>query len=453
MNFIKIKNILWFFYINIYVFLFGFLYIKSAYPSQDFFYMATIFLSVIFLQTLFFYFTTKLYYLIFFSCGNFVYFNLILNEEGYIINIIYSLLFFIIVLALISLNKKKYLNTFFFILILINFLSQIDIKNINNFEKGKNIYKPVNSNFKKNIFIIGIDGMISSTMYLKYFNNTSIAYREFSNLNFSNFDIQSAGESTLETYGKLVTYKNTIGYSRNYKNYFISPKSKFYNETKEYGYKKQFIYCNNYFGGDPNNIFDIYFSKKSNLLGFLNYTDERWGWYIVKLLKFIFNSNTLKTEIKSQEYLILNNIKSLNLKDEKWISISHFLLPGHTINSYKVTDKYSLNSFKKYYEKSQTELSYFIREVTRLILEKDKRAIIIFMGDHGSYMLRGGAIGQSIENIGNIDKALLSRDKTEILISVYPNNLLNNDDLKILKTNPEFLFKIILEKATSKTFF
>jgi hypothetical protein len=449
----QIKNILWFFYINIYVFLFGFLYIKSAYPIQDFFYMSLIFFFVIFFQTLLYFLTKRIYYLILFSCGNFVYFNLILNEEGYIANVLYIIIFLIIVLVLISLKKRIYFNTFFFILILSNLISQIDIKNIFILENTNHLNKQVNSNFKRNIFIIGIDGMISSAMYMKYFNKTSIAYRELIKLNFSNYDIQSAGESTLETYGKLVSYQNTIGYSRNYKNYFISPKSTFYSETQKIGYKKQFIYCNNYFGGDPNNIFDVYFSKKKSLFGFLNYTDERWGWYIVKLLKFVFNSNTFQTKIKSQEYLILNNIKSLNLNDEKWISISHFLLPGHTISSYKVTDINALSDFKRYYEKSQTELVYFIHDVTRQILDKDKSAIIIFMGDHGSYMLRGGAIGQRIENIGKIDKDLFVRDKSEILISVYPNNLLNSNDLQILKTNPELLFKIILEKATSKTFF
>ncbi len=323
---------------------------------------------------------------------------------------------------------------------------QITLKNLLLNNKNNNIFIKDCSR-RKNIFIIGIDGMISTSMYTKYFNSSSVATTKLKELGFAIFDINSAGESTLETYSKLVTYKNHIGHPRNFKNSFISSSSRFYIDSKLLGYKKQFIFYSNYFGGDPNNIFDRYYPKENKPFGFILFTDDRWGWYFVKLIKYLYRITNYQSEIKDQKDLIKSELKKINFNSDKWISISHLWFPGHTAGNYTIADSNSFYEYKKYYQHSQYELSIFFQQITELIHEFDSNAIIIFMGDHGSYLLKGGLIGSNIESIGKIDKNLLERDRKEILLGIFPNNIFDSSDLGIINKRPELLFNIILNKA------
>ncbi len=443
-----LKNNGVFLFINIFSFSWGFLNVDSIYPKSEAMLMSLIFLIILFLQFfLIFYFNKHSSIIgLFFSCGNFVFFNLILNGLDNYINLTY-LVFFLLIYVYI--NHLSLIKTLIFFLVL--FCSAL-VTNLFFFENNNEILIPKktekNKSFKanSNIFFIGIDGMMSNEMYNLIFHKNNLALNTLDSLGFLTSDIYSPGEGTLETYAKFISYKSNFHPRLSFK-IINSKNSSFYVDTKKMGYKKQFNFATNSFGGDPNNIFDSYYPKESNPFSFVLYTPERWGWYSVYFIKKIFNSSLKMNNYNNQMDMIINRIKTIDFnKKNKWVSISHLYFPGHTASDYNFNNYLEFNIFKNYYRKSQTYLSRFFQKITKIILEIDRDAVIVFYGDHGSFILKRAKSNETINGLKITDELLL-KDKKHVQIAVYPNDFLDSTDLKKIKLNPEYLFKIIIQRG------
>ena len=131
------------------------------------------------------------------------------------------------------------------------------------------------------------------------------------------------------------------------------------------------------------------------------------------------------------------------MTNNKWISISHLWFPGHTLGSYNYDNKNEFKRFRKYYKDSQKKLASFFENVTNQILKKDANAIIIFWGDHGSYIFKSSN-NKIINRDTLIDSNLIERDKREVLFSVYPKYLIDDYFVEKIKNNPELLFRMLL---------
>ena len=232
---IRKNNILLFLMLNIFIFLWGFINLDSIYPLSEAILMAFLFFFILSLQSIFLYSFKKigLIIAIIFSLGNFYYFNLILNDQSKSTNLIYFFIFLFFYILLNCIKKVKIILFFFSILALSTFIT-INFKNIFKYEEhfSNKDYSQNTKQIKPNIFFIGIDGMMSTTMYHKYFLSQSPASKMLDSISFSRYDIFSPGQSTLETYAKYFSYKNSFHPRFSYK-VINSNSSSFFIETKE----------------------------------------------------------------------------------------------------------------------------------------------------------------------------------------------------------------------------
>lgn len=442
------KEIFWFLFLNVIVFVWGTLNNESDIPYQEYTPMLIIFLIILFIQLILIH-LKKNYSIIIsilFSCGNFMFFNLVLSDETKIIKIIYLILFAILSLIIFYLKNSKKLIVFFLFLtisVTIKILSNFHIKKKLEVKKveGNNLIKKAHL---KNIFIIGIDGMVSNKFYTTHYSHRYATKELLDSLGFNCKDINSTGISTLETYASLINY-NKVLISKNYRKVFNYSKSPFYLDSKSKGYKLQFNFNSNYFGGNSNQIYDSYYPNEFKPFGFISYTNEKWGWYSIKLINTILRHNLNQNNLKEQSEMISKQILDLNLNKEKWISISHLWFPGHTIGDYNANDINDYFKFKRYYIESQIKLKKFIKKMTIDILNKDKNAVIIFLGDHGSFLYKG-ATENTLINKKHLSNEMLISDKKEILFAVYPFNFLNEIELRSIKNKPETILKILIDK-------
>jgi hypothetical protein len=442
------KNISWFSFLSIIVFVWGTFNNESDIPYQEYTSMFIIFFIILFIQVFLIYFSKNYSGIIsiLFLCGNFIFFNLVLSDENKIIKIIYLILFAILSLIISYFKNSKKLIVFFSILtisITIKILSNFNIKK-KLADKNDGINKFIKKKGLKNIFIIGIDGMVSNKFYTTHYSKKYPTKELLETLGFYCTDINSTGISTLETYAGLINY-NKVLISKNYRKVFNSSKSAFYLDSKSKGYKLQFNFNSNYFGGNSNQVYDSFYPNILKPFGFIGYTNERWGWYSIKLIKSILTHNLNDNNLKEQSEMILNQISHLNLISDNWISISHLWYPGHTIGDYNANDFNDYSNFKSYYIESQPKLKEFIKKITISILQKDKNAVIIFWGDHGSYLYKGALENTFIHN-KLINNEMLISDKREILLAVFPFDFLNTNELITIKNKPEKILKILIDK-------
>ena len=441
---LKKFNIISFLLINFYIFLWGFINPHSIYPFSEVIIMSVLFFLILIIQIIFSYLANKfgLILSLLFSSGNLIFFNLILNGYSNFFNFIFLLIFFLLILFLnfISLSKVFF---YFAVLFFSTFIFKFSFDDIDNkVIKSEKKFTMIKKTNKSNIFFIGVDGMISNEMFFNYFKTQSSATKTLDSLDFVNFDFYSPGFSTLETYAKFLSYSKDIHVRESFK-VINNENSFFYLDSKNLGYKKQFNFITNYFGGDPNNIFDSYYPRINKPFSFVIYTDNRWGWYSAYLIKKILFTNS---DIYPNQFeMIYDRINSLDLNKGKWISISHLWYPGHTLNNYNMNNLEDFSYFSHYYKYSQRSLSVFFKEVSNIILSKDKNSVIVFYGDHGAFFLKGYNENSKLNDM-NVTDSLVFKDNRQVLVAVYPNDFLNSEDIDDIKSNPEKLFQIVLNK-------
>lgn len=434
-----------FFCFNCLIFFWGFINLDSVYPLSEAFIMSFIFFLILGFQFFVCFSFKKLSFFLslFFCCGNLIFFNLVLNGHSFLINFFYLVSFSFLFILLHIVDSKKTI-IFFFVLSLVSLFNiflpyffkrqapknDLSLRNISNKENSKNF------------FFIGIDGMVSSEVYFSHFSSYNPAYVLLDSIGYSTYDIYSAGFGTLETYAKLISYKNNI-HTRESLKFFNFKKSSFYLDLKGMGLKSQFNFYTNYFGGDPNNIYDSFYPKISKPFSFVLYTDERWGWYSAFFIKNFFPFEFDK--YSNQFEMIHDRINSIDLNKNKWVSISHLWFPGHTLGNYNFETKNDYFEFKEYYKSTHKDLSSFFKNITNSILERDPNAVIVFFGDHGAYFLKGAEPGSDLHGFVVNDLNIL-KDKKDVFLAFFPKDYLNVSEVENIKKNPELLFSTFIRK-------
>jgi len=437
------KSELWrFIILNLIYFTNPFLISIGKYPISDIFIMFSIFTGTLFIEILLIiwqkknkYISQILILLFVLNFYNFTYFLLpYLLLTNLIIVAVYVTIFTIL------LKSKSHRFTVIFSCV---FLTAALYQGL--YHQGYlNNVNPIGKEYKakRNIYIIGIDGMISSKIFLKYYKQESVATKKLKEKGFSTFDIESAGKSTLDTYSSLISYSSSDDIPpRKWREIISDKKSKFYQDLDSLGYKKQFTYANNYFGQDPNKVYDDYFPRNVNVMGFCNYVDNRWGWRICSLYNYT-NEKELNTDPFNIFYKRANRI--FNKKD-KWLSIFHIWFPGHTKNNFNAGKESEFNNFKNYYLNSQKKLSKDFEKITDFILKNDPDAVIVFLGDHGSFLLRGLEPGDFKQSIGQLKDIDFKFDNTDVLLAVYPKKI--GERVKSKTQRPSLLFRSIIEAS------
>lgn len=436
----------WFLPLSIIYFIKGFLHGNSCVPPAEILVMNLIFIVILLIQVFFIWVSKnglQNVLAIFFSSGNLIFFNLILNDENKTNNLFYFCAFLFLSFVFVLVKHKKFYLIFFGILFA-NLFSPLLIYLF----KGEGTRSSLGSSVtraEKNIYLIGIDGMISQSFYHYIFGVPSEAHQFLYSLGYDLVDGQSPGFSTMETYGKMVTYDRQIQ-PRNAKLIFNNPNSLFYRNSKALGYKLKFVFFSNYFGANENKIFESYYPEKKVPLGFLFYTDNRWGWYSLRILTKFLPSASEESSFSFQKDLIFSHLYRQSTK-LKWIHMMHLWYPGHTTTNYNSTNKSDYEKFKLYYQTTQKPLADFFKVVHEKIMQQDKNAIIVFWGDHGAYFLKGRERDSNGEK-SEKQRIKFQQDKTSVLYAIYPKNTLDEKARKSLTENPELFFKTILESGS-----
>jgi hypothetical protein len=437
------KSKLWrFIILNLTFFTNPFLISIGKYPLSDIFIMFSIFIGTIFLEILLIIWQKNnkniFQIIIILFVINFYNFTYFLLPYLLLTNLILVTLY--VTIFTILLKSKSHRFTIIFICV---FLTTALYQGLY-FKGNLNNVTPISQKYKakKNIYIIGIDGMISSKIFYKYFKKESEATRKLKDKGFSIFDIESAGKSTLETYSSLISYSSSIDIPpRKWREIISDKKSKFYEDLNSLGYKKQFTYANNYFGQDPNKVYDDYFPKNTTVMGFCNYVDNRWGWKICNIYNY-----SIKKELTSDPFnIFFKRANRVFHKKDKWLSIFHIWFPGHSSNNFNARKENEFNIYKNYYLNSQKKLSKDFEKITNYILSNDPDAVIVFVGDHGSFLLRGLEPGDSLKSIGQLIDLDFKLDNTDVLLAIYPKEI--GEKVMSKKRKPALLFRSIIEAS------
>jgi len=283
----------------------------------------------------------------------------------------------------------------------------------------------VNPNlYRKNLYIIGIDGMVSRLALQKiYESSDSVAYEWLENNNFKLYDINSAGDQTLTTYGALLTGNKNL-HPRAVRPYFNgSWESEFYSMMRGAGYKIQFFYESDYFGTDAGMIDS--FQPKSNTLSICSFIDKRWGFYFCDWVDAFGVKFVGDTGPGEKVVFYKNNAKIHG--NEKWISINHMWFPGHTVGNYDGSNPKDFEVYREYYLKAQNPLKSMFEELVAFIKKRDPDPVIVFMGDHGAYALRSNKDFILKGHQENEMAELKRLDARSALLAIYPKNFCENN--------------------------
>lgn len=294
---------------------------------------------------------------------------------------------------------------------------------------------------KRNIYFIGLDALVSNRFFTKFFDSVYEVPKLLNGYGFSVADVTSPGSLTLETYARLIAGSNTIT-PRLYKEVIANRNSPLYRELRSAGYKKAFIYQDDYFGTDPKNVFEIFAPKQNTYCNFCTYIDDRWGFGFCKLYKKNMRHENGGELVKADA--LLKNAGPIFKDSSKWFLINHIWYPGHSEQTYNCNDTAQFNAFRTYYINSQATTESIITTVFEYLRKNDPDPVIVFMGDHGSFLFRNAATGNSKNTFSENDQRL---DHQDVLLAIYPKTVGDNIVRKLKdKNNTYKLFTFLLEE-------
>ena len=273
----------------------------------------------------------------------------------------------------------------------------------------------------RSVYVVGVDAMVSREAKKVLFDIAdSEAYAWLTSNGFALYDGRSPGDQTLTTYGALLSGTQHV-HSRTVRRLFNGTQSgPLYDLLKSSGYRRQFFFENDYFGVGPGYIEDFKPVAHSGWT-FCKFTDDRWGFYLCRLLnRFVFQqSGNEKNFYQRLDYYL----KNVRVEPEStWFSIGHIWYPGHTVGDYDAADDEERNAFVNYYRSADNNLIVLFSRVVARIRSQDPEAVIFFMGDHGTNMLRSESNFLLNNHVPADMPALREMDSRAVLWAVSPRD-------------------------------
>jgi len=435
LNNLEGRGIFSFILINIIFFINPFVFSFGMFPIHDFLIMLVLFCIVLTFEL--FIITTLNFHkkaFLFFYIINYLNFILPLLPYSFKSNLFLFLIFLFIGYLFFYKGLKKIVYTYLSIFLFIMVFSQISFsENTLNADVSR-----FNKKANKNIYLVGIDGMVSEVFFHKFYGSNYEVVDKLKNDNFEVFDFVSPGASTLQTYASMLSYKDKSEIkSRDWRRIISDKNSNFYKDLDAMGYNKQFLYMDNYFGINSLGPFDNFSPNIDNYFSFYNYVNPNWGYPLILLVR-MFNPEVIDQFNNITQKLIIPNNSS-----QKWLSISHVWFPGHTPLNFNGNEDLSRSNYITDYKNSQRMLINGLENIKNKILQIDKNAVIVFWGDHGSYLIRNVKENSKISNIGNISAHDLHEDSTGVLVAIYPRDI--GKKIKPEVKDNTLLFKKIIE--------
>ena len=355
---------------------------------------------------------TKLFSIILltiFTSINFISFKLVnygfINSQGSFSKLI-ILFLFIFVFFVISKRVFERKNIIFILIsiLLISISSGISI-----FLKEHNYLQNVNpSNFplipkfekKPDIFLLGIDGLIPLSMLEKF-------YYDYSSLKIKTENFHDIKNSFAPKTPTEFSFKNIMNISQNYPNLkkqaFIGQQNSLLFEIfKKNGYNIHTGFSINFFGSSKGQHIDKYivYDNSGSYRSSIACLDKSRFLFLPKYLSLcrsnsinriisnfiyvFFPSQKSKSEFSSETSFLLPHLNKT--KNPKLLLYHSLKYTGHTASDYDHSNQNQRQNFSKHYIDKYKKAFLFINETFKYIKNNNPNAIVLFFGDHGSFL-------------------------------------------------------------------
>jgi hypothetical protein len=355
---------------------------------------------------------TKLFSIILltiFTSINFISFKLVnygfINSQGSFSKLI-ILFLFIFVFFIISKRVFERKNIIFILIsiLLISISSGISI-----FLKEHNYLQNVNpSNFplipkfekKPDIFLLGIDGLIPLSMLEKF-------YYDYSSLKIKTENFHDIKNSFAPKTPTEFSFKNIMNISQNYPNIkkqaFIGQQNSLLFEIfKKNGYNIHTGFSINFFGSSKGKHIDKYivYDNSGSYRSSIACLDKSRFLFLPKYLSLcrsnsinriisnfiyvFFPSQKSKSEFSSETSFLLPHLNKT--KNPKLLLYHSLKYTGHTASDYDHSNQNQRQNFSKHYIDKYKKAFLFINETFKYIKNNNPNAIVLFFGDHGSFL-------------------------------------------------------------------
>jgi len=283
---------------------------------------------------------------------------------------------------------------------------------------------PVNS--KRNVYIIGMESLQSPKAYRE---NYDIQDAEHVNvLRDAGFRVldhaYSAAKSTLRSWSTIFEFKRDFNATDlGERGVFVNDNSTF-RSFRDSNYGIQFLYKNNYFPVNPNNV-DYFFPPP----GF-DACDELGSAYFyglcsAKIVKVVneYILRSPKISWHQQVPLLKKRTDAILSSSRPWFTWTHIKYPFHTHGYMRHPDPEYAADFKRRLHEALPTIAENMRNTAGYIVAKDPDAVVIVMGDHGTHLFRGDedtVKKQVYSSTPLVPLQTVLEDQHGITLAVYP---------------------------------
>ena len=413
MNFVKNRFVV-FFFLNLFL-LTDIIFYHSLINNFVLLTFAIYIFFILIFETLILYFAfkkTKLFSIILltiFISINFISFKLVnygfINSLGNFSKLLISIIF-ISVFYIISKSIFKEKN-YILILISILFISLSSCVSIFFKEYGdpQNINSsnfPLIPKFEKkpDIFLLGIDGLIPLSMLKKF-------YYGYSSLKIKTENFHDIKNSFAPKTPTEFSFKNIMNISQNYPNlkkqaFLGQQNSLLFEIFKKNGYNIHTGFSINFFGSSKGKHIDKYivYDNSGSYKSSTACLDRSRFLFLPKYLSlcrsnsinriisnfiyFFFPSQKSKSDFSSETSFLLPHLNKT--KNPKLLIYHSIKYTGHTASDYDHSNQNQRQNFSKYYIDKYEKAFLFINETFKYIKNNNPNAIVLFFGDHGSFL-------------------------------------------------------------------
>ncbi len=288
----------------------------------------------------------------------------------------------------------------------------------------------INGPTQRSVYVVVFDSLVSrSSLEMFYGSGRRPHVRYLEDEGFQLYDVLSAGDSTIESFVKMLALGQFV-VSKRYKTFFngIDPVP-LYALLRQKGFKIQFVAAQSYFGIDVGKL-DSYFPKY-NTVSICDFVDARY--MMVLCAEYLRNAiwrpsrgqreiaHELGSDVNAQTQFVLSKLAyRKNMLGDHWFSISYINYPGHSPTNYHFSDMVARTRFIAEMNTKNPQLVDQVMAIKSHILAQNRDAVIVFLGDHGGWLTRSAQPGDALQDNIVLDQNLIDLDRRGVLLAVYP---------------------------------
>ena len=306
----------------------------------------------------------------------------------------------------------------------------------------------------RSIFVFGFDALVSGRGLVTLFGVHEHPTREVLDaLGFAVHDTYSPGDHTLATYGRMFMLAEPFNHTiaRTFFN-GVRPVP-LYERLRRDGARVQFLYATEYFGVDAHRLDYFYPDRATPFI--CEFVDVRYGLFACRLwfrksverflgIRLVARYADLAQDDDVEFERILQRYAAAAASGETWFSFAHLWFPGHTALDYRFDDAEAAQRYRSRYLQQLDTVSRYTRRLVQAIRERDPRAVIVILGDHGAGLTRGGRVGSTFDG-ALLDNDVIELDRRGVLLGVYPRDFCAERIARLPDTAA--LFAVILDCA------